>query len=378
MTTAILLAAGSSVRMGTNKMLLDINGKTPPELCYEQLVASCVDEIIITASKDTYDYLKGFKSSKSTTVIMGGQTRSHSVFNALKVCGGDCDTVVIHDAARCLVTDDIINKSITLAKQYGSAIASTKIRDTVRNKNTDNSINREDYLLMQTPQSFDYKKIMTAYMKLDLSSANTDDCEYYKQAGFTPYYFDAGFSNQKLTFMEDTELFCAILKQRENKKEMDIRIGQGEDTHRLCEGRKLILGGVDIPYKMGLLGHSDADALCHSICDALLGAAALGDIGKHFPDTDMKYKDADSLMLLSQTVKLCKEAGYNVVNVDATIIAQEPKLSPFIQSMRENISRTIQTDIDCVSVKATTPEHTGPEGNLECITVRSCALLKRK
>ena len=158
----------------------------------------------------------------------------------------------------------------------------------------------------------------------------------------------------------------------------NLRIGFGEDTHRLQEGRRLILGGVEIPYRLGLLGHSDADALCHAIIDALLGAAALGDIGRHFPDTEKRYKDADSLKLLAHANEMLREHGYAAVNTDSVITAQEPKLAPHIDGMRKNIARVLGLDISCVSVKATTPEHTGAEGNLECITVRSVVLVEKK
>lgn len=156
-----------------------------------------------------------------------------------------------------------------------------------------------------------------------------------------------------------------------------MRIGYGEDTHRLCEGRQLIIGGENIPYRMGLMGHSDADVLCHAISDALLGAAALGDIGKHFPDTDPKYKGANSIKLLKCVCELLKSKGYYIVNVDSTIIAQEPRLATFIDGMRGNLAKSMCMDADSVSVKATTPEKTGAEGRLECITARAVVLIEK-
>ena len=156
-----------------------------------------------------------------------------------------------------------------------------------------------------------------------------------------------------------------------------IRIVHGYDVHRLVEGRKLILGGVDIPYEKGLLGHSDADVLLHAIADALLGAAALGDIGKHFPDTDEKYKDADSLVLLGEVVKLLGEKGCKVGNIDATVIAQKPKLMTYIQKMRENIAETLGVDIDFVNVKATTEEKLGFTGSGEGISAHAVCVIEK-
>ena len=154
-----------------------------------------------------------------------------------------------------------------------------------------------------------------------------------------------------------------------------MRIGQGYDVHRLVNGRKLIIGGVEIEHTLGLLGHSDADVLLHAISDALLGAAALGDIGKHFPDTDERYKGADSLKLLGLVGELIKEKGYKIINIDSTVIAQAPKLAPHIKTMRENISCVLGIDVDCVSVKATTEEKLGFTGTREGIAAQAICLI---
>lgn len=159
---------------------------------------------------------------------------------------------------------------------------------------------------------------------------------------------------------------------------MDFRIGIGYDVHALTEGRKLILGGIDIPHELGLQGHSDADVLLHSITDALLGAAALGDIGKHFPDTDPEYKDADSLELLRKVLSLIQEMGYDVGNVDATIIAESPKLQSHIEGMRNQIADALQCDLSQISVKATTNEKLGSLGKKQGIAVHSVALIVKE
>ena len=156
------------------------------------------------------------------------------------------------------------------------------------------------------------------------------------------------------------------------------RFGMGYDVHKLVENRKLIIGGVDIPYEKGLLGHSDADVLLHAISDALLGAAALGDIGKHFPDTDPRYKGADSLKLLEEVGNLLVAKGYVVGNVDATIVAQKPKMLPYIPQMRENIARVLHVDIDQINVKATTEEHLGFTGSGQGISSYAVAGIEPK
>jgi len=155
-----------------------------------------------------------------------------------------------------------------------------------------------------------------------------------------------------------------------------IRIGHGYDVHRLTEGRKLILGGVEIDHTLGLLGHSDADVLAHAVSDALLGAAALGDIGTHFPDTDPQYKGADSILLLRRVAELLREKGYRVVNVDSTVIAQAPKLKPYILEMREHLADACGVDVDFVGVKATTEERLGFSGREEGIAAHAVVLIE--
>lgn len=155
-----------------------------------------------------------------------------------------------------------------------------------------------------------------------------------------------------------------------------MRIGHGYDVHRFCEGRPLILGGVEIPYDKGLYGHSDADVLLHAVCDALLGAAALGDIGKHFPDNDDTYKNVDSRILLRRVVELIKEKGYKIGNIDVTVIAQKPKLAPFIGMMKENIAKDCNVDCEFINVKATTEEGLGFTGRLEGISAHAVCIIE--
>ncbi len=159
---------------------------------------------------------------------------------------------------------------------------------------------------------------------------------------------------------------------------MIIRVGHGYDVHKLCEGRRLVIGGIEIPYDKGLLGHSDADVLVHAIMDSLLGAAALGDIGQHFPDYDNTFKGADSIELLIRVSLMLREMGYSVSNIDATVIAQKPKLSPYIENMRTRIAQAMQLDINCVSIKATTEEHLGFTGREEGIAAHCVALIMKE
>ena len=367
--TLIILAAGQGLRMGQNKMLMRICGKTPIEYCLCAAEKSSVDAIVIAVSEETEDFVHSLSCTKPMTIIRGGNTRGQSVYNALKVC--DEGLVAIHDGARCAVSPELIDRCLSEAVTYGNASAAVPVTDTVRDHITCENIDRDRLYLLQTPQVFKRNEILSAYEKIG-TDKNTDDCEVYITNGGKVHFCISDITNQKLTRPDDIKFFERLL---EDKK---MRIGIGEDTHRLTEGRKLILGGVEIDFRLGLLGHSDADVLCHAITDAILGACALGDIGKHFPDSDPAYKDADSMELLHKATDLVKNCGYSVSNIDATITAQEPKLAAFIDKMRENIANAVGTDTSSISVKATTPEHTNAEGRLECITVRAVAMLTNK
>ena len=364
---AVLLAAGSSQRMGADKLAMRFGGVTPVEACLSTFM-SCktqFDCIIITASEDNIERVSSIAGRYSgVRVILGGSTRGGSVLRALREI--DCDTVAIHDAARCLVTGDIIERSIASANKYGSGIAGIWARDTLHKDGA--AIDREGVFMAQTPQSFDRNRILEAYeLAQKNDTACTDDCAIFRLAGNTPHYVEGSIMNQKLTGREDVTLFSAVMRS--------VRSGIGEDTHRLVADRKLILGGVDIPYTKGLLGHSDADVLAHAVIDALLGAAGLPDIGRQFPDSDSAYAGICSMELVKRTAGLIANAGFTVGNVDAVIVAEAPKLAPYIGSMRENIAAALGIEADRVNVKATTTEGMGPEGRGECMSARSVCLL---
>ena len=227
---------------------------------------------------------------------------------------------------------------------------------------------------VQTPQCFCrnlYWKALEAVQGEKVHLV-TDDCSLFELAGLPVHLTQGDYANLKITTKED------LPAAAQNKGENTMRIGHGYDVHRLVEGRKLIMGGVTIPYEKGLLGHSDADVLLHAVSDALLGAAALGDIGKHFPDTDPRYEGADSLMLLREVGRLLDETGYTVGNIDATVLCQAPKLAPHIPAMRQNIANALGLALDDVSVKATTEEHLGFTGEGLGIAAHAVALIEKK
>ena len=347
-----------------NKLLIEFGGGTPIAICAEAFLG-IADEMVIAVSEATEAAAKEVCANCPVPVriVRGGERRRDSVANALMAT--DADIVAIHDCARCLVSRDVITASVASAAEFGSGVAAIPVRDTLRDKATGETADRSKLYSMQTPQSFDRAMLLAAYDMTDEDV--TDDAALWQKAYGGVRYSKGDIMNQKLTEYGDIALFKRCLASPAP------RVGYGEDTHVLTEGRKLILGGVEVPFELGLLGHSDADALIHAVIDALLGAAALGDIGRLFPDSDMQYKDISSLVLLKRTAELLKEKGFATVNVDATIVAQKPKLAPFIEEMRKKTADALCVGVESVSIKATTPEGMGPEGELKCITARAVA-----
>ena len=369
-TSVILLAAGASSRMGQPKLALPFGGRTALEhalLAFLQVEDSPVLEIILAVSPQTQDLAAGLANQYGALlpirVCMGGATRGDSVFQALQLARGD--VVCIHDGARCLVSWSVIQASIQAARAQGSGVAAIPCRDTLWQADGAATLPREGFCAAQTPQSFSRARRVAAYEDAQKAGvAATDDAAIYSRL-YGPVTFSAGdLANQKLTVPEDIPLFATLLSPPAP------RLGYGEDTHRLVAGRPLVLGGVTIPFHLGLLGHSDADALAHAAMDAMLGACALGDIGKLFPDTDPQYAGICSLTLLTQVLRRTLAQGYALSNLDATIVAQQPKLAPHIPAMRAKLAAAMACGQERISIKATTPEGCGPEGALESITVR--------
>lgn len=369
--TAIIVAAGASRRMGFDKLSYRLpDGQTVLEKSCAALAAHpAVTQLVLVAgaNRETCERIAQ-RCPKPCVVVAGGETRADSVRHGLEVASGEL--VAIHDAARPFVSQAVITAALQAAAQTGAAAPAVPVKDTIKVADADgrvqNTPDRATLYAVQTPQCFSRKLYLEALERVTGEKAHlvTDDCSLFELADFPVTLTQGDYENYKITTKEDLQ------------KEKTMRIGHGYDVHRLVEGRKLILGGVDIPYEKGLLGHSDADVLLHAIMDAVLGAAALGDIGKHFPDTDPAYKGADSLALTRAVAKLIAEHGYTVGNIDATILCQAPKLAPHIAAMRQNIADAFGVSLDAVSVKATTEEHLGYTGEGLGIAAHAVALLE--
>ena len=380
----VVVAAGRGARAGFeyNKLFHKMDGKTVLTRTLNALSASgLIDEIVLVLSEgDLLAYeeivrLEG-KCPLVTKIAPGGATRQESVFSGLNALSVNTDIVLIHDGARPYVTKEIIENVIKDASEYGSGVISTPVIDTIKRIDQDGfaveTPERSSLRAVQTPQAFRFDEIMDAHKKAikDHYTATDDAALYehlYGKVKLT--HAETAGENKKLTMKNDFETKGTSLI---------FRSGTGYDVHRLVEGRKLILCGVEIPYEKGLLGHSDADVALHALMDAMLGACALGDIGKLFPDNDMSFKDISSMLLLERAYQKITENGFTISNVDVTIVAQRPKLLPYNTQMRENIARVLNLSLDCVSVKATTTEKLGFEGEGLGISCQASATVYKR
>lgn len=382
--SAIVPAAGSATRMGGEKQRLQLCGM--PVLARTLAVlqqTECVDEIILVARPADVEEFAGYAArfgiDKLKTVVAGGDTRQQSVQNGLAAVSPHATLVAIHDGARPLIQPAEIEAIVAAAEAVGGATAAVPVKDTVKLADGQGTVaetpDRSRLWAVHTPQIFRRDMYEAAMAAATAAGRDfTDDCQLFEFAGQPVQLVQTGYQNIKITTPEDMAVAAALC----GGKERPMRIGHGYDVHRLVPGRRLILGGVDIPFEKGLLGHSDADVLAHAIMDALLGAAALGDIGKWFPDTDEQYRGADSLALLRRVMAILAEHGYNVCNIDATILAQAPKLRPYIDTMRGNLAAACGLSVDEVSVKATTEEKLGFTGAGDGMAVHAVCLIQKE
>ena len=327
---------------------------------------------------------------KPWQVVFGGSERQYSIANALKILSQTTDIVLVHDGARPLVNTQCINNVIQAATVHQAAVVAVPVKDTIKTVNDSGTVTgtpeRHTLWSIQTPQGFNANILRQAYEQAAQDGyLGTDDASLVERIGARVKIVDGSYENIKVTTPEDLIIAEALMKGRINalyNKECEaknmVRFGMGYDVHKLVEGRKLILGGVEIPYVYGLDGHSDADVLLHGIKDALLGAAALGDIGKHFPDTDMSYKGVSSIILLERVREIIAEHGYIVNNIDATIVAERPKLAPYIPEMNQRIAIALQVEVGQVNVKATTTEGLGFAGKGTGIAAYAVASIVKK
>src|SRR5262245_38193397 len=392
--SAIIAAGGRGLRLGgaVPKQLLAVAGRPILERSVSVFLAHPdVDEIVVALPADLAADPPTYLSSdrKRVRIVIGGERRQDSVSRAFGAVDANAEVVVIHDAARPFATADLISRTIGAARNSGGAVAAIPARDTVKrasdaesgSSRTDErfvaeTLAREEIFLAQTPQAFRRDVLQRALAAADSGVEATDEAALAERAGYRVEIVTGEATNIKLTTPDDLTIADAIARKKGSLPARTGRAGTGYDLHRLVPGRPLVLGGVTIPSPVGALGHSDADVICHAITDAVFGAVGLGDIGRHFPDSDPRWKDASSLDLLARAKTLAAEQGYEVGNVDVTVILEKPKIRGYIDQMRELIAGALGLDPSRVSIKGKTNEGVDAIGRGEAIAAHAVALLR--
>lgn len=377
--SAIIAAAGAGRRLGgaKPKQLLDIGGGSMLSHSLRAFLdhPRVADVVLVKPTGPLAIAVPDLSGTQKLRTVDGGPRRQDSVANGFDAADPRSDVILIHDAARPFVSADLISRTIDAAAEHGAAIAALQSRDTIKRVDAGvvvDTIPRETIYLAQTPQGF-RRDVLAAAVRLGREGIEaTDEAGLAERAGFSVHIVDGDPGNVKITTEED----LVAARQRAGGTTAALqRIGTGYDLHRLVEGRPLIIGGVTIPFEKGPLGHSDGDVACHAATDAILGAISLGDIGRHFPDSDPKWKGADSLALLADAARMVREAGYEVINVDLTVVLERPKVKDAIDEMRSRLASAIGIDRRAVSIKGKTNEGVDAVGRGEAIAAHAVALL---
>ncbi len=382
--SAIVVSAGIGKRFGSpDKVFFEVYGKPlfiwalEPFDSYEK-----IDDIWLVIRKQTLKKVKAFLNKfnikKVREIIEGGKERQDSVYNALRSLPSETDIVLIHDAARPMVSQDLIKRVVeAMSVDIDGVIPVISLTDTIKWTKKrgiiGGTLNRDILKAVQTPQAFWFKKLIRAYEKAYYEGFyGTDDSSLIERYRGKVLSVQGDEKNIKITTKDDLKKLEFIVYNFPLSEKIlnSLRIGIGYDSHKFTEKRKLILGGVEIPHSMGLYGHSDADVLIHAIIDAILGSAGAGDIGTYFPDTDPLYKDISSMVLLEKTLEIAKSKKVKPLWVDCIIFAEKPKMSPYIPKMKENIQKL---GIN-ISIKAKTNEGMGFIGRQEGIAVQAICL----
>lgn len=401
---AIVVAGGRGSRFGGDlpKQFLEVRGRSLVQRAVDAFVASphVHDVVLVLPGEFVGRPDAPIALPPGVRTVAGGERRQDSVAAGFEALGA-ADVVLVHDAARPFVTDDLIARAIAAAAAHGAAIAALPARDTVKRGalrgdavHIVETIPRETVHLAQTPQAFRREILAEAIALGRAGTEATDEAALAEAAGHPVVLVEGDPHNIKVTTQADLPIAAAIaalrepliashvpseglggMRARSASLQPTLRVGIGYDSHRFGEGRQLVLGGVWIPHDHGLVGHSDADAVSHAVTDAILGGCGLGDIGRLFPDTDPQWKDADSLVLLGMAVARVREAGYDVGNVDVVVICERPKIGPHAQAMREGLARALGIDPSMVSVKGKTNEGVDATGRGEALAVHAVATL---
>ncbi len=384
--SVIVVAAGSGRRFGyeRNKLFYPLCGK--PVLAHTLLhvfAASKVDEVVIVNAECDHDDIAAMVASlhpaKPVRFALGGAEREDSVYNGLMATSADADVVMVQDGSRPYAGPEWYDNAAAVMEQADAAIYAIPVKDTVKERECADAqgaqavrtLERSRLVAAQTPQIFRRSVLIEAHEYAKAHHINgTDDASLVEAMGKKIVLLQGDERNHKVTTMDDVPILEFYLNGP-----TEHRVGSGYDVHPLTQGRKLILGGVEVPFDRGLAGHSDADVLIHAVMDALLGAAGLKDIGTYFPDTDAKFKNISSVTLLEKVRQILIENSCRIINVDVTLLAQRPKIKKYVPQMICNIAKALQIDKAAVSVKATTTERLGFVGQEEGMAAQAAAMV---
>lgn len=383
--TAIIAAGGAGLRMGTStpKQFSELLGV--PILirtihAFRKVPA--IGAIIVVAPAEhrelTCALLVQYQLAGHCTVVNGGKLRQDSVRIGLAQVADDSTLVAVHDGARPLIAPEDIQRCLDAAAHKGAAIMAVPVKDTLKTvaagTTIRHTVERESLWQAQTPQVVRTGLLKEAFAKADQDGfIGTDEASLLEHGGWQVSVVEGSETNFKITRPDDLLMAEAILMQKQPAQQM--RIGHGFDAHRLVAGRALILGGMEIPHELGLLGHSDADVLTHALCDAILGAIGCGDIGRHFPDRDPQYKGISSIKLLAHVIGLAAERHFRLVNADITVVAQRPKLAPHFPAMQKILAEACRVESDAINLKASTTEQMGYTGREEGVSAHAVVLM---
>lgn len=363
---ALIVAGGSGSRSGGKKQWMPLGGRAVLDWSVEAFAAAGATQIVVVVPAEDVSRAE-IAYGQRAQIVAGGSERAASVVNGLKALTAvQDDIVMIHDAARPLLNESHIRNLLHSLTQHRAAILALPVTDTL--KRSDGGLivatpPRDHLWRAQTPQAFRYGDIQAAYAAWPADRAATDEAMVAAAAGIAVALIPGDVRLHKLTYADDFALLEALLP--EDKTMTEIRTGQGFDAHRWGDGDSVWLCGVEIAHDQTLIGHSDADAGLHALTDALLGAAALGDIGDHFPPSDPQWKGASSDRFLRHAADLIRQRGGRILNVDVTLICERPRIKPYREAMRRRVAEILTLELDRVSIKATTTEGMGFTGRGE-------------
>ena len=390
--SAVIAAGGQGTRVGGDapKQLQDLGGKTLLSMAIKPF-DECrrVDEIVIVLPETVAERESAVRIQIDTPLrlVSGGSRRQDSVALGVDNVCKDADVVLVHDAARPFCTVSLIEKVIDATIEAGAVVPAIQAIDTVKKADVidtegvrfvEVTLPRDQIYLAQTPQGFALDVLKNA-VELGRSGVKaTDEAVLVERNGHAVRLVEGDMGNFKVTTPDDLQRVRDRIRSDLFGDAPRTRVGFGYDSHRMVAGRRLVLGGIEIPHKCGLDGHSDADAVCHAVTDAVLGAVAAGDIGQHFPDTDPQWKDVSSIELLRKAVDVVSGLGFCVGNVDVVVIAEQPRIGPHVQAMADRLSRTLGVATDLVSIKGKTAEGMDSVGRGEAIVVHAVATVVQR